>query len=177
MLLVDASAGPSKIHGLGLIAREFIPKGAVIWSLQPNFDRLLTEDVFNSLSLAAQKQVLYYSYFDRTKMMYVLSSDDDRFTNHSESPNTTDVGDQTIAASDIHPGDEITANFGFAGFCHFCSPSFSPRQYTLPRVVAITSFPRLTAGDPTILPFNSSSEIFCPSFSERTYILPSVPPT
>ena len=35
MLLVDARAGISKIHGIGLFAYEFIPKGTHVWMFNP----------------------------------------------------------------------------------------------------------------------------------------------
>ena len=38
MLLVKAWVGVSNIHGFGLIAHEFIPKGTVVWKLVPGFD-------------------------------------------------------------------------------------------------------------------------------------------
>ncbi|MBI5757401.1 MAG: SET domain-containing protein-lysine N-methyltransferase, partial [Planctomycetales bacterium] len=41
MLLVNASAGTSGIHGIGLIANEFIPAGTVVWVLKPDLDLVL----------------------------------------------------------------------------------------------------------------------------------------
>lgn len=88
VLLVNASARPSELHGIGLIAREFIPCGTQIWIINPDFDRLLSEEEFQALSPVAQQQVKHYAYFCNTQRKYVLSADDDRFTNHSENPNT-----------------------------------------------------------------------------------------
>jgi uncharacterized protein len=111
MLLISASAGPSKLHGMGLIAREQIPKGTRIWQFVSGFDVLITEEEFSKLSLPARQQVLHYAYFDVHRNKFVLSSDDDRFTNHSDLPNTKDFGDYVEAAVDIAPGEEITANY------------------------------------------------------------------
>lgn len=119
MLLVDASAGLSKLHGIGLIAREFIPRGARIWALKPGFDLLLTEQEVVALSAASQLQVRHYSYFDEKLQKYVLSSDDDRFTNHSDTPNTKDCGDHSEAVADIQPGEEITADYVEVGTTDF----------------------------------------------------------
>jgi uncharacterized protein len=55
MLLVNAKKGPSKIHGMGLIAQEFIPAGTRIWELRPEFDTVLTEDQLQQLSPSAQE--------------------------------------------------------------------------------------------------------------------------
>ena len=119
MLLVNASAGPSELHGTGLIAREFIPCGTKIWTLNPNFDLLLSEEEFQTLSPAAQQQVRYYAYYCLRQHRYVLSADDDRFTNHSDAPNTRDFGEYTIAVKNINPGEEITANYVEIGITEF----------------------------------------------------------
>jgi SET domain-containing protein len=47
----------------------------------------------------------------------VLSADDDRFTNHSGTPNTKYCGEYSIAVRDILPDEEITANYGEYGEC------------------------------------------------------------
>lgn len=115
MLLVNAVKGPSIIHGFGLICQEFIPKGAVVWKFQPGFDLMISESVFNLLSPTAKEQVLYYGYHDVPANQYILSSDDDRFTNHSDEPNTINLGAFcTVAQRDIHPGEEITWAYGKA---------------------------------------------------------------
>lgn len=38
MLHVRARAGASKVHGVGLIAQEFIATGSRIWEFVPGFD-------------------------------------------------------------------------------------------------------------------------------------------
>jgi SET domain-containing protein len=92
MLLVNARAGISAIHGVGLIAQEFIPKGTCIWQFQPGFDLVIDENDFLKLSAPAQQQVRHYAFFDEARRVFVLSSDDDRFTNHSDNPNTLEDG-------------------------------------------------------------------------------------
>jgi hypothetical protein len=52
-LLINAKAGPSLVHGIGLIAQEFIPKGAKVWQFMPEFDLLISEDSLDRLSPAA----------------------------------------------------------------------------------------------------------------------------
>lgn len=111
MLLVSASRGPSLIHGHGLIAREFIPAGTVIWQFMPGFDVAIHESMLAQLSPEAHRQLVYYAYFNLEARTFVLSSDDDRFTNHSESPNTAVVDDNTVALIDIREGEEITIDY------------------------------------------------------------------
>ena len=115
MLLVKARAGPSAIHGIGLIAQEFIPAGTRVWTFVPGFDLAFTESEVQSLSATAQEQVRWYAYYDPRARLYVLSSDDDRFTNHSNEANTTDEELTTYAAGyavrDIQAGEEITWDY------------------------------------------------------------------
>lgn len=116
MLLIKARAGPSKIHGLGLIAKEFIPKGTVMWKFKAGFDVEIPESLLPELSPNAQDQIEYYAYFHEELRTYVLSSDDDRFTNHSDDPNTAARHDVMIAIRDIAEGEEITSDYSqFAG--------------------------------------------------------------
>ena len=111
MLLVDAKAGPSRVHGTGLIAQAFIPEGARVWAFMPGFDVLIPEDDLERLSPAARAQAIYWSYFHLATRTFVMSSDDDRFTNHADDPNTRVVGDHTVAVRDIQRGEEITNDY------------------------------------------------------------------
>jgi SET domain-containing protein len=115
MLLVKAEAAPSRIHGLGLIAREWIPAGTAVWRFTPGFDVLIRERDLRSLSEAARAYVRHYAYFHAASRSYVLSSDHDRFTNHADDPNTRPVGDRTVAVRDIGPGEEITSDYAELG--------------------------------------------------------------
>jgi len=135
MLLINATKGPSQIHGVGLIAREFIAEGTRIWELNPKFDVILCPSDLESLSEAAKNQLLFYCYFDFERQLYILSSDDERFTNHSDSPNTVDHDQEvaTIAIVDIYPGDEITWNYRAMAPWHFdtAQPNLLPHQYPI----------------------------------------------
>lgn len=111
MLRINARKGPSRIHGFGLIAQEFIPAGSVIWEFVDGFDLRISPGQLASFSAATRLQVLQYAYRDPESRCYFLSSDDDRFTNHSASPNTVTFEHRTIAVSDIFAGEEITANY------------------------------------------------------------------
>ena len=111
MLLVDARAGISKIHGIGLFAYEFIPKGTHVWVFNPKFDVVFTEEQMQSLPPPAQRQARRYSYFDPDMQVYVLASDDSRFVNHADDPNLLDAGPINYAARDIHIGEELTWDY------------------------------------------------------------------
>jgi SET domain-containing protein len=111
MLLINAWVGPSRVDGLGLIARDFIPKGTKVWQLQPGFDIILSQEEVNSLSPTAKQQILHYGFYLAEIDRWVLSGDDDRFTNHSDKANCHFHGKSSIAIQDIEPGSEIFDNY------------------------------------------------------------------
>ena len=45
MLTILASARPSKIHGVGLFADEFIPKGTITWRFNPVWDIVFPKEL------------------------------------------------------------------------------------------------------------------------------------
>jgi len=111
MLMVHASAGRSRIHGKGLIARELIPAGTLVWVLRPGFDVELTKQQFEELAPRSREQVARYIYTDVVTGNYILCSDDAKYMNHSDTPNTRTEGRQTVATTQIEPGQEITCNY------------------------------------------------------------------
>lgn len=115
MLLVKAWVGPSQIHGLGLIACEFIPEGTIVWRLVPGFDLLFTEEELQQLPHPPRAIISYYGHFDTRINKHVLSADDDRFTNHSDNANLRFLGDHSIAIRDIREGEEMTDNYNEYG--------------------------------------------------------------
>jgi uncharacterized protein len=111
MLLIKAWVGVSKIHGFGLIAHEFIPKGTVVWKLVPGFDVIVSEDELRKFPPAVQDIFFHYGFFHPDLKAHILSSDDDRFTNHSDTANVRFLNDHAIAVRDIDDGEEITDNY------------------------------------------------------------------
>ena len=115
-LRVRAKIAQSRIHGMGLFAEEFIPKGTLIWKFDPEMDSLITPEQMDRLPEPAKVQALKYSYLCKDTGLYVLCGDDSRHMNHSDDPNTAStegkgVEGVTIAARDIASGDEITTNY------------------------------------------------------------------
>lgn len=121
MHLVNARAGLSTIHGRGLIAHEFLPAGTLIWRFEPDFDRQFSADQLARLPAAVREQVQYYACYDAERRIFFLSIEDDRFTNHSNTPNTTSRGDyfSTYASVDIQVGEEITSDYREIGVFGF----------------------------------------------------------
>lgn len=116
MLLIKTKIDFSKIHGVGLFADEFIPKGKVIWEFVSGFDMKLFKNKLEKFPTPVKKQILNYSYLDQKTGQYILCSDDARFFNHSITSNTKHFYEkekygQTIAVKDIKKGEEITCNY------------------------------------------------------------------
>lgn len=111
MLYVKAAVGLSKIHGLGLIARDDITLGVLVWEFRPGFDLVIAPEQFAQLSGAAQQQVRHYGTLREPWGGFLLSADDDRFTNHSDTPNTILDGFRLYAARPIQSGEEITLDY------------------------------------------------------------------
>ncbi|MEK7613128.1 MAG: SET domain-containing protein-lysine N-methyltransferase, partial [Patescibacteria group bacterium] len=78
MLLVKTRIGPSKIHGIGLFAAEFIPQGAEVWRFSAMIDR--ADD-------PTQDPSLHYAYTSKQTGRVILPGDDAKYINHSTSPN------------------------------------------------------------------------------------------
>ncbi len=120
MLLVKTKVRPSPVHGLGLFADAFIPEGATIWRFDSSIDRRYTESELAALPQERQQALRIHCYVNPRSGLYVYCGDDARYINHSEQPNTKDVGfDEgfhegegvTIAARDIQPGEEIVSDY------------------------------------------------------------------
>ncbi len=119
MLLVETYLAPSKIHGIGLFAKNCIPKGTKIWEFTPGFDQELTQEQIDQLSEACRERILNYVYYNANKMRYILCADDERFINHSKEPNIVGVGfcsdnrkeGETFAARDIEADEELTEDY------------------------------------------------------------------
>jgi hypothetical protein len=112
MLLVKTQLGISPIHGIGLFAAQFIPKGTVTWEYSPDFDKSYEEGDVARMHHAVKEQFLRYAYFDNALCRYVLCFDDQRFINHcSESPNILSTVRRDVAARDIYEGEELVCNY------------------------------------------------------------------
>jgi hypothetical protein len=109
---VWATLGPSKIHGIGVVAIRDIPKGIEFTDYRyPSYKRksypfesfeMLEESIQN---LLIDRIILT----DQTRSVYSPNSDQDlrAYMNHSDHPNTDGV--RTIRK--INKGEELTENY------------------------------------------------------------------
>lgn len=117
MMLVKTQVKESKIHGLGLFADEFIPKGTEIWKFTPGFDQKFTKEQILAFPELLQIYIYKYAWKSDKSKLYCLSSDGGKYFNHSEDPNVlSEYRDNeeevvTVAIKDIQIGKEILDNY------------------------------------------------------------------
>ena len=122
MLCVETKIGPSKIHGIGLFAAEFIPKGTVVWRFTPGFDARFTAQQILRLPAAVQIYLTCYAWKSKKSGLYCLASDGAKHFNHSNTPNCRSRYEPeepevvTRAVKNIRVGTEITDDY--ASFAH-----------------------------------------------------------
>jgi len=123
MLLISSYVAQSPIDGLGVFAGETVPRGSLIWSLNPKFDVLVNEIELGSLPAHMRSYIARYSY-PHLEMpgCRVIDVDNGKYMNHSLAPNTDfRIFDKGYALADIARGEEITCNYhefdpDFVGF-------------------------------------------------------------
>ena len=119
MLLVRTKIGPSKIHGTGLFATEFISKGVIIWKYKPGFDEAYTQEEAEKLPEPKRTEILnlYHPYISQQTGRYISFGDMAGYINHSSTPNMATHYEEDVeedintAARDIAAGEELTINY------------------------------------------------------------------
>src|SRR5690606_10407921 len=98
--------------GYGLVATKFIPKGTITW-VQDDLDRIFTKDEVANLNPFIKKYLDIYSFTNKNGDR-VLCWDNGKFVNHSFKPSCFSTPyDFEIAIRDIHPGEELTDDYGY----------------------------------------------------------------
>lgn len=112
MLLVKTYIKNSSIHGIGLFADEFIPKGRIFWTLKKGLDIVITQNEFEKLSDLEKDYFNHFAYYNEIDGGWVLCGDNARFTNHSENPSYMDgKNGDAIMIKDVLPDEEIFGNY------------------------------------------------------------------
>lgn len=120
MLLVKTKIAASHIHGIGLFAGQFIPKGTATWEFCPEFDAAFSADAILTMNEHAHRTFLHYSYFDKLLMKHVLCFDDQRFINHSSLRfNIKSTPRVDIAARDIYESEEMLCDYNLFDDTYF----------------------------------------------------------
>ena len=108
--------------GHGVVATKFIPAGTITWVLD-KLDRTFTKKEFLQMETLYQEILDTYTYRN-SKGHYVLCWDHGRFVNHSFKSNClTTAYDFEIAIRDIHPGEQLTDDYGYLNISEPFRPS------------------------------------------------------
>ncbi|MBY9003102.1 MAG: SET domain-containing protein [Candidatus Lokiarchaeota archaeon] len=122
-ILKFAEVKSSPIHGLGLFAKIFIPKGTIWWHARPQDVLIISKRQFQTISASYKneylksffKALLTYSYFERDLNALIFCIDDSKYVNHSSDPNSGASEDEngfcSVALKDIQSGEEITEDY------------------------------------------------------------------
>lgn len=111
MLRVKTFIKRSDVHGTGLFAAQFIPKGTTTWQYDPEFDVSFTQEQVNALPDLQKSYILYYAYLDKDLNKLVLCADNQRYINHSKNTNIESTVREDVASRDINEGEELLCNY------------------------------------------------------------------
>lgn len=102
----------SKEIGYGVVATSFIPAGTITWVLD-RLDREFTPSEVSEMDEFYKNILDVYAYRNGDGN-FILCWDNGRFVNHSFNSNCfTTPYDFEIAIRDIHPGEQLTDDYGY----------------------------------------------------------------
>jgi SET domain-containing protein len=113
----------SKISGLGLFAKTFIPKGTAWFECEPHQVLMISKYQYQALCQSHDSPlskgfidaIKTYTYYEAKFDALIFCVDNARFVNHSFTPNSGADGPRSslksVALRDIYPGEEITENY------------------------------------------------------------------
>jgi len=112
MFLIKTKLFETSHRGIGVEAKQVIPKGTIVWKYCDRFNKLFEKDELNNLTPIEKEFVDTYMYINEHGK-FVLDLDNSRFMNHSEKPNTSFPEDSEYgyALEDIKLGDELTCDY------------------------------------------------------------------
>jgi len=100
------------VIGYGVFAKKLIPKGTITW-VQDDLDQIFTPERIAGISPQMQKHLETYC-FTNAAGNKVLCWDNAKFVNHSfRSSCMSTAYDFEIAVRDIHPGEQLTDDYGY----------------------------------------------------------------
>lgn len=100
------------VIGYGVVATQFIPKGTITWALD-RLDRLFTPQEVISMEDFYRDIIEKYTYRN-SEGNFILCWDHSRYVNHSFNSSCISTAYEfEIAVRDIHPGEELTDDYGY----------------------------------------------------------------
>lgn len=98
--------------GYGVVATKLIPAGTITWVLD-QLDREFSPLDFQNMDPIYQDILDTYT-FRNNQGNYILCWDNGRYVNHSFNSNClTTAYDFEVAIRDIHPGEQLTDDYGY----------------------------------------------------------------
>lgn len=120
MLRIPTYVAASSIEGVGVFAAEPVAAGTLIWRFDPDFDLLVAMDRYKASAPHVRDLLDRYAYPSPDHAGFlVYESDNGRFMNHAEDPNTDfSRHGAGVALREIAAGEEITCDYGefFPGY-------------------------------------------------------------
>jgi len=112
MIIVPTILNKSEIHGFGVFAKEFIPKGSKVWEFNPTFDIRFTEEEFEALPPSTRQEVEIHLYQPEPGGLLYYESTMGKYMNHSREANVdfSEVG-AGWATRDIQRNEELTCDY------------------------------------------------------------------
>lgn len=102
----------SKEIGYGIVATKLIPEGTITW-VQDELDQIYTAMQIASMLPYTQEMIDKFT-FRNNKGNFVMCWDTAKYVNHSFNSNCLSTPyDFEIAIRDIHPGEELTDDYGY----------------------------------------------------------------
>ncbi len=114
MLQVKTKLKPSSVHGIGLFADEFIPKGTVTWKYEAGYDVAFTQEQIDALPQVQRDFMHFFTYLDKDLNKFILCSDNQRHINHAKSgelENIHSTPNEDVADRDIQEGEELLCDY------------------------------------------------------------------
>ena len=131
MLQVKTKIKKSRIHGTGLFADQFIPKGATTWEYDRDIDPEFTLKTVKSLPQKSRDFLLYYTYLDKKLNKLVLCSDNQKYINHTRNKKLENISATTrkdVAARDIKSGEEMLCDYNKFDDSYFKRMKIDPKK-------------------------------------------------
>ena len=94
-----------------MLADQKILVGTVTWQFDPKFDTAFDESDLALLPPVTRHDFLKHAYFDHSLKKFVMCFDNQRFINHSDTPNIISTPQRDMAGRDIEPGEEMTCDY------------------------------------------------------------------
>lgn len=132
MMLVPCEVRSSPIHGVGLFATTFLPKGTMVWRFDSRIDRVYAQEELASLPPLTQAFLKNYSCWHEASQLWIFCGDNARFVNHAKDCNLVAVNGfgASLAARDIQAGEEITDDYSI--ICDYTHDSYLSQGESLP---------------------------------------------